>query len=149
VLRAADLWNVSDDTGGLGYFRDSSRWRAPDNLFANPATLFKRAPLAVHRGERALAAEGGQLGGTTVIIQYVQTTRSIYYDVNHNYTPLMHTVGTGTALICRNGQVWHATWSRPRAAGGTTWMVNGAKFPLAAGQIWVLLVNRTTPATLK
>jgi Protein of unknown function (DUF3048) N-terminal domain/Protein of unknown function (DUF3048) C-terminal domain len=195
VLKAADLFNVSDDTGGLGYRRDNSRWSAPDNLFADPKILFKRAPAAAHavnvgftfgdavpaggrpvtsvtasypatratftwskadgrwlaamNGTRAMASEGGQLGGTTVIIQYVRVTRSIYHDVNNNYTPLLTSIGTGNALILRNGQAYNATWSRASATSGTHWLVNGQDFPLAAGQIWVLLINKTTPATLK
>ena len=196
VLKAAYLYNVSDDTGGLGYRRDNSRWSAPDNLFASPATLFKRAPNAAHAVDvgfrfddaipaggrpvtsvtakypatrcsftwhasegrwlasmngtkRAMAAEGGQLGGTTVIIQYVNVSRSIYHDVNNNYTPLSRSVGTGNALILRNGQAWNGTWSRPNSHAGTRWRVGGVDLPLAAGQIWVLLINKKTPATLK
>ncbi len=193
VLASADLYNVSDDNSGVGYYRDNSRWYAPYNLFADPLILFKRAPNAAHatnigftfdemvpaggrpvkavsasypatrvtltwdgtsrwlaamNGVRAMAVEGGQLGGTTVIIQYVTVTRSIYHDINNNYTPMSTTVGTGTALILRNGEVWNATWSRPSATAGTTWMVGGQVFPLAPGQIWILLVNKTTPATL-
>jgi Protein of unknown function (DUF3048) N-terminal domain/Protein of unknown function (DUF3048) C-terminal domain len=193
VLKAADLYNVSDDTGGLGYRRDNSRWSAPDNLFADPLILFKRAPNAAHavdvgftfddvvpaggrpvksvsasfpatkvtmtwdgtsrwlaamNGVKAMAAEGGQLGGTTVIIQYVAVTKSIYHDVNDNYTPMSTTVGTGNALILRNGQVWNATWSRPSLTAGTQWQVGGQDFPLAAGQIWILLINKDKPATL-
>jgi Protein of unknown function (DUF3048) N-terminal domain/Protein of unknown function (DUF3048) C-terminal domain len=104
--------------------------------------------LAAMNGVRAMALEGGQLGGTTVIIQYVTVTRSIYRDVNNNYTPMSTTVGTGNALILRNGQEWNATWSRPSLTRGTTWLVGGRPFPLAAGQIWILLINKTTPATL-
>ena len=194
VLRAADLYNVSDDNSGVGYFRDNSRWYAPYNLFADPLILFKRAPnaataanvgftfdemvpaggrpvrsvsasypatrvtltwdgtsrwLAAMNGTRAMALEGGQLGGNTVIIQYVTVTRSIYHDVNGNYTPMSTTIGTGTALILRNGQVWNATWSRPSATVGTQWLVGGQPFPLAPGQTWILLINKTTPATLR
>jgi Protein of unknown function (DUF3048) N-terminal domain/Protein of unknown function (DUF3048) C-terminal domain len=193
VLKAADLYNVSDDTGGLGYRRDNSRWSAPDNLFADPKVLFKRAPnaakatdigftfddavpaggrpvksvtatfpatrvtmtwdgtsrwLAAMNGTNAMAAEGGQLGGTTVIIQYVTVTKSIYHDVNDNYTPMSTTVGTGDALILRNGQAWNATWTRPSQTSGTQWQVGGQDFPLAAGQIWILLINKDKPAKL-
>ena len=193
VLRAADLYNVSDDTSGVGYYRDNSRWFAPYNLFADPLVLFRRAPGAAHavdvgftfdppvpaggrpvkavsasypatrvtltwdgtsrwlaamNGSRAMALEGGQLGGNTVIIQYVTVTRSIYHDVNNNYTPMSTTIGTGNALILRNGQVWNATWSRPSASVGTQWMVGGQPFPLAPGQTWILLINKTTPAHL-
>ncbi len=194
VLKAADLYNVSDDTGGEGYRRDNSKWSAPDNLFADPLILFKRAPNAAHavdvgftfddivppggrpvrtvsasfpattvtfswdgssrwlaamNGVKAMAAEGGQLGGTTVIIQYVTVTRSIYHDINNNYTPMSTTVGTGTAVILRNGQAWNATWSRPTQTSGTQWTVGGRPFPLAAGQIWILLINKDKPAVLQ
>ena len=194
VLKAADLYNVSDDSGGEGYRRDNSKWSAPDNLFADPLILFKRAPNAAHAVDvgftfddivppggrpvktvsasfpatnvtftwdgssrwlaamndvKAMAAEGGQLGGTTVIIQYVTVTRSIYHDINNNYTPMSTTVGTGTAVILRNGQAWNATWSRPTQTSGTQWTVGGRPFPLAAGQIWILLINKDKPAVLQ
>src|SRR5439155_16741537 len=45
VLRRAYLFDVSDDTGGKGYYRDSGRM-APYNLFGEPAVLFERAPRA-------------------------------------------------------------------------------------------------------
>ena len=78
--------------------------------------------LAAMNGRKAMATEGGQLGGTTVIIQYVKVTRSIYHDKLGNYTPLTHAAsGTGTALILRDGQYWKGAWSRPSAAGGTSW----------------------------
>jgi Protein of unknown function (DUF3048) N-terminal domain/Protein of unknown function (DUF3048) C-terminal domain len=193
VLAAADLYNVSDDNGGAGYYRVSSR-PSPENLFGIPRELFQRAPHAAHavdigfrfsdqvptggapaaqvsasypatrvtftwdassgrwlaamNGRRAMAAEGGQLGGTTVIIQYVTLSRSIYRDVLGHYTPMSTTVGTGNALILRNGQAWHATWSRPNQTVGTHWLVGGRDFPLAPGQVWVLLINKTTPATI-
>lgn len=193
VLAAANLYDVSDDKGGLGYRRDS-RWRSPDNLFGDPKLLLSRAPRAAHavdvgfrfdeavpaggspvtrvtasypatkvtfawsgtqnrwlaqmNGKATMAAEGGQLGGTTVIIQYVTVTRSIYHDFLGNYTPMSHTVGTGKALILRDGRAWSATWSRPTATSGTRWLVGGQDFPLAPGQVWVLLVNRTRPAVL-
>jgi len=97
---------------------------------------------------KAMASEGGQLGGTTVIIQYVSVIRSIYHDFRGNYTPLSRSVGSGSALFLRNGQYWRGTWSRPTASGGTTWSVGGREFPLAAGQVWVLLIDRKTPATI-
>jgi hypothetical protein len=112
-------------------------WSAADGRF-----------LASMNGRRAMATEGGQLGGTTVIIQYVNVSRSIYHDHNGNYTPMSSTVGTGAALILRNGQYWRGTWSRPRASSGTQWLVNGQPFPLAGGQVWVLLIDRKTPARI-
>ncbi len=194
VLRKADLIDVSDDHGGLGYHRDLSR-TAPDNLFGAPSVLLKRAVdpaqavdvgftfddavpaggtpvttvtapfpatkvsftwdastgrwLAAMNHRKAMATEGGQLGGTTVIIQYTTVTRSIYHDFLGNYTPLSRSVGSGTAVFLRDGQSWKGTWSRPSASGGTTWTVDGQDFPMAAGQIWILLIDKKTPATLR
>jgi hypothetical protein len=193
VLHAAYLYDVSDDEGGRGYYRDSSR-PAPYNLFGNPAQLLARAPKAAHahdvgfrfststpaggvaapsvsasfpsttvsftfdpnshrwlaamNGRRAMAAEGGQLGGTTVIIQYVTVTRSIYHDKLGHYTPMSTTVGTGKALVLRDGRAWNVTWSRPTASSPTHWLLGGKDFLLAPGQVWVLLINKTHPATI-
>ena len=63
-------------------------------------------------------------------------------------TPLSTSVGTGSALILRNGKVWKAGWSRPTASSGTQWTVGGQPFPLAPGQVWVLLIDRKTPAKI-
>ncbi len=52
------------------------------------------------------------------------------------------TVGAGKALILRNGRAYDARWSRPTKSKGTTWTVDKQEFPLAAGQVWVLLVSK-------
>jgi len=105
--------------------------------------------LAAMNGQPAMATEGGQLGGTTVIIQYVEVTPSPYHDVLGHNTTMSHTVGIGRALILRNGRAWAATWSRPTPESGTRWLVGGQDFPLAPGQVWVLLINRIRPATIR
>jgi hypothetical protein len=104
--------------------------------------------LAAMNGRATRSTTGDQLGGTTVIIQYCTVTRSIYHDVNDNYTPLTRSVGSGTALVLRDGRAYTVQWSRASAADGTQWTMNGQPFPLAAGQVWVLLVNKTRPATV-
>ncbi len=193
VLAAANISNVSDDSGGLGYRRDYG-WRPPDNLFADPAVLFGRARnvavardigfrfssdvpaggraaakvtsafpaaritftwslakkrwLVARDGSPSMAVEGGQLGGTTVIIQYVTVTRSIYRDVLGNYTPFSSTVGTGKALMLRDGKAYGISWSRPSASSGTRWTVGGKDIALAPGQVWIVLMNKTRPATI-
>lgn len=45
ALAAASFYDVSDDAGGKGYYRDHSR-RAPYNLLGKPAVLLARAPKA-------------------------------------------------------------------------------------------------------
>jgi len=75
-----------------------------------------------------------------IVIQYVNQGDSIYKDSGGNFTPLIETVGSGTAVVLRDGQRFDATWSRPIATGGTTYSVAGSPMAFAPGQTWVLYV---------
>lgn len=97
-------------------------------------------------GTKAMSTEGPQLGGTTVIVQYVTMYDSGYGDKFGGRTPMSDTVGSGKALILRNGKAYAGAWSRPSKDKGTTWTVGGKEFPLAGGQVWVLLVNKNSKA---
>ncbi|REE94686.1 DUF3048 family protein [Thermomonospora umbrina] len=102
--------------------------------------------LSTHGGRTNTAAEGGVIGGETVVIQYAKTTRSRYRDVLGAYTPVVHTVGSGRALVLRDGMSYDARWSRPVAGKGTTFTTaDGRPMPFAAGQVWVVLVNDGKP----
>ena len=101
--------------------------------------------LAAMDGRPDAAAEGGVLGGTTVIVQYVTIKPSPYYDVNHANTPMSVTTGTGQGLILRDGKAYPATWWRPSVSAPTHYYVGGKPAVLAAGQVWILLVDRTRP----
>ena len=88
---------------------------------------------------------------SSVIIQFVEQYDSKYGDRFGGKTPLARTVGSGNAIILRDGQRYTGTWSRPSAEGGTQYVVNGQTFPLPVGQVWVILVNRakTSSVTFK
>lgn len=79
---------------------------------------------------------------SSVIIQFVEQYDSKYGDRFGGKTPLARTIGSGNAIILRNGQRFVGTWSRPTAESGTQYAVNGETFPLPVGQVWVILVNR-------
>lgn len=97
-------------------------------------------------GRRDRAAEGGQLGGETIVIQYAKTTRSQFHDFLGNYTPLVQTTGTGRALVLRDGMSYETTWSRPTEESGTTFTTTaGQRMTFAPGQVWVVLVNAGKP----
>jgi hypothetical protein len=100
-------------------------------------------------GRPSIAAEGGPLGATTLIVQYVQVTDSGYRDVNGAVTPFARTVGSGTALVLRDGKLWQASWTRPTPSAGTRFTVGGKDLPLAGGQVWVVLADRTKPARVR
>jgi hypothetical protein len=97
-------------------------------------------------GRRDRAAEGGQQGGETIVVQYARTTRSPFRDFLGNYTPLVVTTGTGRAVVLRDGMAYDARWSRPREQDGTTFTTPaGQPMTFAPGQVWVVLVSPGKP----
>ncbi|MFV2176128.1 DUF3048 domain-containing protein [Actinomadura sp. LOL_016] len=102
--------------------------------------------LASHSGRPDVSAEGGRLGGATVVVQYAKTTRSKFHDSLGHYTPLIETTGTGRALVLRDGKGYDARWSRPSEQGGTTFTTAGGEpMTFAPGQVWVVLVSEGGP----
>ncbi|MFG2090739.1 MULTISPECIES: DUF3048 domain-containing protein [unclassified Spirillospora] len=102
--------------------------------------------LASFGGRPDRAAEGGRLGGQTVVVQYAKTTRSKFHDFLGSYTPLIDTTGTGRALVLRDGKSYKAKWSRPSEKKGTTFTTAGGEpMNFAPGQVWVVLVNDGKP----
>lgn len=84
----------------------------------------------------------------TVVIQFVEQGESRFGDRFGGKTPLVKTVGEGTAVILRNGVRFDATWSRPTAESGTTFLVGGQPVAFDRGQVWVLLVDRRKPQSV-
>ena len=77
----------------------------------------------------------------TVVIQLVQQKDSGFGDKFGGKTPLVKTIGSGSAFVLRNGLVYEAAWSRPTGESGTTFTVGGVTLPFDVGQVMVLLVN--------
>jgi hypothetical protein len=93
-------------------------------------------------GAPAMATEGGQLGGATVIIQYtvVRTSRFIEYG---GRPPYAQSLGSGDAIVLRNGRAFHVRWSRPSPDGGTTFtLASGKRMLFSRGQTWVVLAPK-------
>lgn len=94
------------------------------------------------------AAEGGRLGARTIVIQRARTTRSQFHDFLGNYTPLVNTVGTGTATVLRDGKAFDARWSRSSETTGTIFTTaDGHPMTFASGQVWIMLVNSGKPVS--
>lgn len=103
----------------------------------------------VHSNSPDLAADGGQLGPTTFVIQTVSITPSQYHDKFGGVTPFSATIGTGTGYVLRDGLSFKAIWNRPDAASGTTWTLpDGTPIPFAGGQVWVALTDSPPVFTL-
>jgi hypothetical protein len=89
-------------------------------------------------GAPGQAAEGGHLGGPTVIIQYTKITTSRFLEYGGR-PPYAASVGGGRAVILRNGRAFTVHWSRKNANGGTTFTLpNGKRMLFAPGQVWVV-----------
>ncbi len=94
-------------------------------------------------GEPKMAKSGSQLAADTLVLQLVAITDSEYGDKNGGVTPHVESIGTGNALIFRNGKVFDAIWSRPTATDTTTWKdAAGVDIPFATGQTWIALVDQ-------
>jgi len=90
-------------------------------------------------GAPGMATEGGQLGGSTVIIQYTRIALSRFEEYG-GLPPMAESIGSGRAVILRNGRAYTVHWSRPNWNGGTTFTLPGGKRMLfAQGQTWVVL----------
>ncbi len=75
----------------------------------------------------------------TVVIQYAKIKGSRFKDAWGNVSPYVETVGTGRALVLRDGRAYEGRWSRPTAAAGTTFTTPaGQPLPFATGQTWVV-----------
>jgi len=77
-----------------------------------------------------------------VVIQHttVRTSRFLEYG---SRPPYAQSVGSGTALVLRDGKAWTVHWSRPNANGGTTFTTaSGRRMTFAPGQVWVVLAHR-------
>ena len=93
-------------------------------------------------GRRAVTTDGGRLSPATVVIQHttVRTSRFLEYG---KPPPYAQSVGSGTALVLRNGKAWTTHWSRPNANGGTTFTTaSGRRMTFAPGQVWIVLAYR-------
>jgi hypothetical protein len=93
-------------------------------------------------GTSAKTADGGRLAPATVVIQHttVRTSRFLEYG---KPPPYAESVGSGTALVLRDGKAWTTHWSRPNANGGTTFTTaTGQRMTFATGQVWVVLAYK-------
>jgi hypothetical protein len=89
---------------------------------------------------RATSVGAGRLSAPTVVIQRVVVGLSRFLEQGPMKPPDAHSVGSGTALVLRNGKAYHARWSRPSANGGTRFTTSSGKpMTFARGPVWIVL----------
>jgi len=93
-------------------------------------------------GVPAVTTDGGRLSPATVVVEHttVRTSRFLEYG---KPPPYAETVGSGMALVLRDGKAWTTHWSRPNANSGTTFTTaSGQRMTFAQGQVWIVLAYR-------
>jgi Protein of unknown function (DUF3048) N-terminal domain/Protein of unknown function (DUF3048) C-terminal domain len=139
-------FSTSAPAGGIHVSTATVKWPAAKAVFAWNAAA-KRWLLTMD-GIRA-SSDGVRLGGTTIVIQYVTMTNSRYHDRHGGITPFSQTIGKGRAVVLLDGKAVSARWSRANLKSGTIWTTPaGKRLAFAPGQVWVLLVNKTSHAQL-
>lgn len=133
--------------GGKAILSVTMKW--PANFYSATWSAGQSRWLMYHAGNPDFAQSGEQLGPTTLVIQMVSITPSIYSDKFGGVTPFSATVGQGNGYILRDGKVFDGRWQRLDADSGTTWTLSdGTPILFAPGQIWVALTDSTPEFTL-
>jgi hypothetical protein len=112
----------------------TATWEAADGTWRMSRN---GAPLRQQDGKQAEARD--------VLIQYVTIGMSGYSDHNGAHTPTSHTIGSGPAVLLRDGKRYDGTWSRASLSAPTVWTAAaGGSLTMAPGRVWVLLAPAGT-----
>src|SRR3954468_24099603 len=97
--------------------------------------------------------DGGLMAGVApanIIVQSTPIKRGRYVDVLGAASPYATTVGTGSALIFRDGRFVHATWKRASVKSGTHYVDDkGRDIALKPGATWVMLQPKTRSTVVR
>ncbi|MFJ8659475.1 DUF3048 domain-containing protein [Streptomyces sp. NPDC093795] len=122
---------------------DSETVRFPAARYTFTWSAADRSWRVAMDGRAARTTDTGALNPSTVVVQRVAIRASDYHDRSGAVSPYTETVGSGTALVLRDGRAHEARWSRPSASAGTTFTTSGgAPLAFAPGQIWVVLAPK-------
>ena len=104
--------------------------------------------LIYFNGKPNLAASGEHLFADTAIIQIVSITPSIYGDKFGEITPFSETIGTGKAVMLRDGFSYQINWQRDTETDLTRWKtIDGETANFKPGRIWIFLTDQVPVLT--
>jgi DUF3048 family protein len=86
----------------------------------------------------AMDGRGSPWTADNVIIQHVQVKESRFHS-RTGFVPFSQTVGSGSAVVLRDGKSYTVTWNRPSETSGTTFALGGRTLPLHPGRTWIVL----------
>ncbi|MFI0235611.1 DUF3048 domain-containing protein [Streptomyces sp. NPDC016845] len=116
--------------------------RFPSARFTFTWSAARRRWLVGMDGRAAVTAGGTRLAAATVVVQYVDVQDSRFHDRFGSTSPLSRTVGSGRAVVLRDGRAYDARWQRPTATDSTAFTVDGRPLAFAPGQVWVVFAKR-------
>lgn len=94
-------------------------------------------------GTAMSTTDGGQAAAATVVVQRVTIRAAQFRERGGVISPYSETVGSGKALVLRDGKAYDARWHRDDADSGTTFTnPSGGRLNFAKGPVWVMLVAR-------
>ncbi|WP_329201250.1 DUF3048 domain-containing protein [Streptomyces sp. NBC_01435] len=94
-------------------------------------------------GTPARTAGGARLGAADVVVQNVTVRPSLYRDRWGSTSPYTETVGSGSAVVLRDGKEYDVRWSRPSADSTTSFTTSdGERMTFAPGQVWIVLAQK-------
>ncbi len=94
-------------------------------------------------GSPARTTEGDRLGAGTVVVQSVTVRPSDFRDRSGNTSPFTETVGSGDAVVLRDGRAYEARWTRSATDADTVYTTpDGQRVDLAEGPLWILYAPR-------
>ncbi|HEU0088427.1 MAG TPA: DUF3048 domain-containing protein [Pseudonocardiaceae bacterium] len=92
-------------------------------------------------GAPLTTTSGARPGAATIVLQRVAVHETNIRDAAGTPSPFAVTVGTGAAVVLRDGRAFTGQWSRPTPQAGTTFTLpGGAPLTFAPGRVWVVLV---------
>lgn len=100
-------------------------------------------------GSAQYTAAGRPIATPNVIVQFCQVSPYPQdIDAAGNPSVYTHTVGSGTAVVFRNGHRINGFWHRNTATSGTSFTTaGGSTITMAPGGAWIILVANGAPLT--
>jgi hypothetical protein len=92
---------------------------------------------------------GGRIGPQNVLLQSVSVTSTRFVDPAGTPVPAADLIGTGAAVLFRDGKELTGTWSKPDQGTATTFTAaDGTTMQLHPGQTWVELAPSGAPISV-
>ncbi|WP_344495163.1 DUF3048 domain-containing protein [Streptomyces enissocaesilis] len=122
---------------------DEHTVRYPSARFAFTWSTDRQKWLVEMDGTPSRTADGQRLAAATVVVQQVTVRPSVFKDRWGNTSPYTETVGSGPAVVLRDGKAYDTEWRRDTAASRTSFTTpDGKRMTFASGQTWIVYAAR-------